>query len=459
MEAAINKGDIINHLITQFKFSSYLEYNKFDGATYYDDICCASKTVAYLPENSYLDGRTLQRLLGLAASVDFDQILSLDGLLARYAGRRFDLIFFDPVHVRPDVDLALQTLPHLLNPDGVLVVHDCNPTARELTSVRRRPGSWVGETYKAFALFRHFNRAQTLTIAEDFGVGLIWNHDLRLDYPTHFDLDYADFAQDRVEYIGLTDYASFLARSAAGAPAELFRQAPPTRPIALKASVAPAHAAPLPLPLAASAEAQLFWRSEDTSFSAAMTLTEHYRTDAAAVILAWTLPQGVGRVHELRFDFADRPLSVRLDSIQVRAPDSTLAWEWMQEPALLENPQQATVFIELGEWRATYLQATGEDPRCRLALPASLLRQFGAGWQVRIGLSPLPALLDGLLAELARCQQAASGAAAAPATCMLSGAQHALIVQALQLQSRQRRLEQRLANFDAMLAQWRALPD
>ena len=450
----VNKGDIINRLITQFNFSSYLEYNKFDGATYFDEIRCASKTAAYLPEDSYLDGPNIQRLLKLASSVDFDQILSLEGLLTRYAGRQFDLIFFDPVHIRPGVDLTLQTLARLLSPGGVLVIHDCNPTDPVLTSVRRRPGSWVGETYKAFALFRHFNRTQTLTIDEDFGVGLIWNVGLTLDYPTAFDLDYADFDQDRAEYIGLTDYASFLARTAAGDAAALFRQAPRRRPIALKASAGTATTAVPPRQPAATAEAQLFWRAADLPYTGATTLTQGYRCAADPVQLNWTLPPGAARLHEIRLDISDRALCVRLDSMRVRAPDDAVAWEWRQEPAVLESPKQMRLFFAAEHRRTIYLQSTGDDPRCLLALPEPVMVRLGAGWQLQIGLTPLPPLFDALLTEMLRGQEYGAGDA-----CMLSTSQGVLIEQAMALQQQHRQLEQRLARLDAMLLQWRSQPD
>lgn len=222
----VRKSTIINQLVDRFGLRSYLEYNKFTGQLAIGEVHCADKRIVYFPEPGYDDPLAQQRVNAAAAAYAGGQFLALGGLMAEMAGRRFDLVFLDPVHVRPAVDRCLQALPALLAPGGFLLVHDCNPDDERLTTVVRKEGQWLGETYKAFALFHRHNRARSLTVAEDFGVGIICNDGLRLDYDTGEDIAYAAVAANRARHLGLTGYAEFGARLAAGDRLALFGATP-----------------------------------------------------------------------------------------------------------------------------------------------------------------------------------------------------------------------------------------
>ncbi len=452
----VNKGTIINHLIARGGFTSYLEYNKFDGASYFDDIRCANKTLAYLPEHSYLDGPNLRRLLKCAERADIEQILPLETLLARYAGQQFDLIFFDPVHVRPDVDLALQTLPRLLKPGGILVVHDCNPAHVELTSLQRRPGAWVGETYKAFALFRHFNRGQCVTVDEDFGVGIIHNDRLKLDYAIDFDLDFVDFERDRSEYVGLIDHAHFLARTAGSDFAPLFAQPPKRQSIRLRAHHHPTPTTTrLPGPVSGRREAQLFWQVPGHGFELAAAATQYYQLDDGAQRLSFTLANDVKVVQRLRFDFADASASVRLNSMRLCAPDREIVWELARQENILIDPRDCAV-VRLAAHDAPCLLFTAEhDPRLQLNLPDYVMRQLGAGWQVQVALTPLSPFEHALLVEFLGAAMPGKD----PSMRWLTVEQSALLAQAGQLHQQHRQSERHIARLNKLLAEWRGALD
>ena len=211
----VRKADVINQLIQRFGLRSYLEYNKFLCELVDDEIACEEKAIAYIPEHLFADDQPksfTERALAVGAAYPGDKILTTGELLARYAGKRFDLIFFDPMHVRPQVDQALKALPRLLNEDGFLVVHDCNPETAETTTRERKAGEWCGETYKAFANFCLHNPARCITVDEDFGIGIVVNRGLVLDYDDGFELDFATFSANRRRYNGLITYERFVAR-------------------------------------------------------------------------------------------------------------------------------------------------------------------------------------------------------------------------------------------------------
>jgi SAM-dependent methyltransferase len=139
-----------------------------------------------------------------------EDIVPPEQLAASLFNNHFDLIFFDPLHVRPEVDRTIKILCGLLKPGGILVLHDCNPEDEALTSVSRPRGAWMGETYKAFANFHQHNPKRSLTIDVDYGVGVIVNNDLVLDFDDEFDLSYSEFSADRVSACGLTSWGDFI---------------------------------------------------------------------------------------------------------------------------------------------------------------------------------------------------------------------------------------------------------
>ncbi|MCY0915575.1 hypothetical protein [Massilia antarctica] len=389
----LSKADIINRLIRQFGFKTFLEYNKFEGASFYGDIVCDSKAIAYQRENLHFDAMRARHLLRVTAGADLGQLLPLAALLERHAGQRFDIIFLDPTHERPEVDLALRALAALLNPGGVLVVHDCNPEREELTVVKRRHGAWVGETYKAFALLRQHNRASTVTVSEDYGVGLVWNKDLVLDYPIEADISYAQFAARREAYNGLISYQQFLERSERGDIATLFAQ---------PAAPAPLRFQPRPAP-PASLECQLFWRRPGADFSEDDALTRALPADGSVQALHFTLPPGAAPVERLRFDMADAIVAVRIEAIELRNPADALMWTW--DPAAHAGQDWRNVRFHDTGADGLFQLATSADPQFYPALPATILGQLGPGWQVLVVMAAQPPLVSALLAALADAPQ------------------------------------------------------
>ncbi|MET0384281.1 MAG: class I SAM-dependent methyltransferase [Burkholderiaceae bacterium] len=411
-----NKGDIINRLIRQFGLKRYLEYNKFDGATYYDDIVCEHKEVAYLPERSLLDADNLQRLLEAAKDAALDAILPLDKLLERHRGNRFDIIFFDPVHVRPEVDQALQVLPRLLNPGGFLVVHDCNPGHFSQTTLQRKPQSWVGETYKAFTVLRAHNRERAITVDEDFGVGLVWNVDLDLDYSTDFDVDYFAFAERRQEYIGLLGYDEFLDRTADGDAARLFAQAPARETVQLLA-LAPdgpvarsqSPGAPPAAVVSRRAQGQLFWRGAGAAFAERSSCEWPISFDGKRQHLRFLITDLDAPVAQLRLDFADSLGAAWLDSLVLKDSQAQEQWRWDGRPGSFKDVANLVLLETPAPARQLFLLATSADPHFDPAPPAEVLERLRSGWAFEVELVPLPDFMLGLLSELA-AGRAAAGA-------------------------------------------------
>jgi hypothetical protein len=193
----INKSDIINQLIRQFNLTSYLECNN-TSEFFFDEIICQNKFITHIPKADCAKG-----------TQSYLKFTSLAALSAQHLISKFDLIFFDPTHIHAGIDDALQKLPLLLNPDGFLVVNNCNPRSQKITSQEEISDVWLNETYKAFSLFHQYNTQSSFTINEDGGIGVILNHDLILNYPIDFEIIDTNFDARCIQFLNLITYRTF----------------------------------------------------------------------------------------------------------------------------------------------------------------------------------------------------------------------------------------------------------
>jgi SAM-dependent methyltransferase len=448
----VSKYDIINRLIAQFGFQSYLEYNKIDGTTHYERVVCANKEIAYIPENCYLDRSGIEHLLEKIQHAKIDKVLPFSQLQKQFAGRKFDLIFFDPVHVRPEVDLMLIALAQLLSPGGILVVHDCNPKDIALTTLRRRPGQWVGETYKAFALFRFFNRAQTITIAEDFGVGLIWNQNLQLDYSVHFDLDYYDFAASKQEYIGLVDYQYFLDKTETGSVANLFTQPRQLQSVILREKEFDLthlnDVPPQPAASKESCECQLFWRSQNEVFSEAKSLCQNLILNGIVQVVNFTFPVNSNNIEQIRFDIADQRMAARLDAINLFNQDGQVIWQWSRKPSEFLKITNCKIMQVDQVDPVYYVLTQNDDPHFYISIPIEISVQLREKYRFEFSLVPQPPVIFTLLSEL-------SSTECHPVQ-VLRASHARLLDEILNLHKQATLLTQRSAQLQQILLDWRS---
>jgi SAM-dependent methyltransferase len=472
--SAITKGDIINRLIVQFGLKSFLEYNKIDGKNYFDQVVCDQKAIAYLPEAAILDAKNARRLLVLAGDFLPEKIVSLEQLLEKYADTQFDIIFIDPVHVRPAVDYALQALPRLLKPDGFLLMHDCNPEVEELTSRKRRPGEWMGETYKALAVFHHHNPGRVVTVTEDYGVGIIWNNGLVLDYPIHLDIDYAQFAAHREACIGILSYDKFLELTDAGVAGRLFGHVDLSSLAGvtfvekrieseyMQECVPLPSAKPVPwhITTVEKSEAQLFWRVAGGSFSEEDSLSLMTCRDGKSQHLRFVFPARVAGVEMLRFDFADCAAAVRLESMCIVNAAGNSLWRWDCDWTAVPSLLNVRMYPLGAHGKECVMIATSDDPRLHIVVPHNLLSLVRPGWAFEVMMASLPSSVYPLLLELTNHRDRhvlnVAPEPAAPHDDMTD-----LQSQIVELQEKNRQLEQRLRRQDDVLqklkAYWQSL--
>jgi len=175
----IARWDIINQLIKKYDYQTYLEIGVEDELQCFDKITCKHK------EGVDVTGCTTHRM-------------SSDEFFAAFPDKQFDVIFIDGLHreeqVLRDVDNALL----VLNQNGTIVLHDCNPPAKKYEDP-----TLCGTVWRAFVRLRMTRcDLEMQTIDVETGVGIIRRGRQKV-IPTEKTLDFDRFLENKKYYLNL----------------------------------------------------------------------------------------------------------------------------------------------------------------------------------------------------------------------------------------------------------------
>lgn len=157
--------DLINFLIDQRNYKTYLEIGVADGANL--------RAVKALHKIG-VDPSPVAPCTHQITSDEFFRINQ----------ETFDIIFIDGLHiceqVLKDVDNSLKCL----NPGGIIVMHDCMPQTPEQQSRTPIAGAWNGDVWKAAAYIRmHFQDVHFCVLDMDWGCGILTPNSSQTLYP------------------------------------------------------------------------------------------------------------------------------------------------------------------------------------------------------------------------------------------------------------------------------------
>jgi hypothetical protein len=114
--------------------------------------------------------------------------MTSDEFFSSHCNETYDIIFIDGLHLEEQVKKDIENSLTHLNKGGIIVVHDCLPSA-EYEQLREwisgKP--WTGDVWKAFATMR-FERTDLMmyVVDTDYGCGLI---ERRADFMPLSDFD------------------------------------------------------------------------------------------------------------------------------------------------------------------------------------------------------------------------------------------------------------------------------
>ena len=201
-----NRTDLINAMAMRIGAERYLEIGLRDASHNFDHI--------RVPEKESVDPDPKARADFVGTSDAFFRQLD--------AGREWDLIFIDGLHLADQVYRDIyHSLMHL-SPDGYLVIHDCNPVnewrTRSLADFQKDGGPWNGTVYKAIMAIRELDPLVEVNVVDmDEGCGVLRRR-LRPDaippVPEHVlkRITYDDLARDRRNAINLISKDDFIHR-------------------------------------------------------------------------------------------------------------------------------------------------------------------------------------------------------------------------------------------------------
>ena len=87
----------------------------------------------------------------------------------------FDLVFIDGLHEYDQVKKDILNSLKFLNPNGIILVHDCLPSSMSKQAVPRYRMSWNGDVWKAIVDLRCEKNIEIFTCEIDQGIAIIQN--------------------------------------------------------------------------------------------------------------------------------------------------------------------------------------------------------------------------------------------------------------------------------------------
>lgn len=182
------RWDIINHLIKENGYKTYLEIGYYKGWSF-DRVECEEKWAVDpnpskdTDEEQWNSADGPMNLSRSSSTNDGEKGARFllwketsDKFFSSIAERwKWDIIFIDGLHESRQVNRDIQNALKHLSPGGTIVMHDCNPSSYEMTTTGTALGEWTGDTYKSFIKARNKYRSThyMYVVDTDYGVGVI----------------------------------------------------------------------------------------------------------------------------------------------------------------------------------------------------------------------------------------------------------------------------------------------
>lgn len=202
--------DIINHLIKNGNYKTYLEIGARDLNDCFNWIDCETKTSVDPKTEIHFDYSRFNYDYSLTSDSFFHELEA--GELNLQPDHKWDIIFIDGLHLAEQVDRDIQNSLNHLQAGGTIIIHDCKPMdsdcARELHDGRYLPNGllypWTGTTWKAFYKWMTSRSdVQMWTVDTDWGVGIIRRGERLLPPKLNPFYEYQSFAKNMVHDLNL----------------------------------------------------------------------------------------------------------------------------------------------------------------------------------------------------------------------------------------------------------------
>jgi hypothetical protein len=202
LNSSIKRFDVINYLIEKYNFINYLEIGVFHGEN------------IRKVKSPYKNGVDPGTEGYIVPEVDYPMTSDdFFNFIKDHEYIKYDIIFIDGLHEYNQVKKDIRNSLNHLQPNGFIILHDCNPVSYEAQIPDRKTVAWNGDVWKSFVEFRKNNpNFECGVIDTDFGVGFIKNNNnILYNSDVILDIDYYTFDSDRKKYLNLITWDEFKA--------------------------------------------------------------------------------------------------------------------------------------------------------------------------------------------------------------------------------------------------------
>ena len=184
----LKRYEIIQNIINKKKFKSFLEIGSFNNDTF-DKILVPNK-IGVDPEK------------GGNVRLTSDEFFKINKAF-------FDIIFIDGLHLYEQVRKDFFNSLNFLNPEGIILIHDCLPNKfRDQTRLRSHD-LWNGDVWKLIVELRTLDYIQLHTIIADHGVAIIKlgkNKNILKVNKDFKKLNYKDYYNNHVQFMNTISF-------------------------------------------------------------------------------------------------------------------------------------------------------------------------------------------------------------------------------------------------------------
>ena len=184
------RTDILNYLIKKYDYKSYLEIGAARGKNFAkieienkDDVEPKSNNVRYkMGSNEFFTNNK----------------------------KIYDLIFIDGLHLEEQTLKDIKNALACLSENGIIVVHDCNPTKEEFqVEKQERTSIWTGTVWKAIARLRMTRKNLEMYVVDtDYGCGIIRRGQQKV-FPFQKKLNWEFLEKNRKKLLNLINVEKF----------------------------------------------------------------------------------------------------------------------------------------------------------------------------------------------------------------------------------------------------------
>jgi hypothetical protein len=199
LNSEVKRYHIINHLIEKYNLVNYLEIGVFKGENIRE-----IKAIHKDGVDPGVEGYTPPEVNYPMGSDEFFD------LIKGHEDIKYDIIFIDGLHEYSQVKKDIENSLNHLQPNGFILMHDCNPVSHDAQIPDRKTIAWNGDVWKSFVEFKQNNpNFECCVVDTDFGVGFIKNNGETFNSNPQLDLDYQTFDINRKKYLNLLTWDEF----------------------------------------------------------------------------------------------------------------------------------------------------------------------------------------------------------------------------------------------------------